>query len=34
MIAQGRVRIAADNPRRVIVDDAGQPTDKGEDGQH
>lgn len=24
MISQGRVRIAADNPRRVIVDDAGQ----------
>jgi phosphoribosylglycinamide formyltransferase-1 len=25
MIARGRVRIAADNPRLVIVDDAGQP---------
>ncbi|MGK2932197.1 MAG: phosphoribosylglycinamide formyltransferase [Solirubrobacterales bacterium] len=30
MIARGEVRIAADNPRKVIVD----PTSRGEDGQH
>jgi phosphoribosylglycinamide formyltransferase 1 len=32
MIAQGRVRIAADNPRRVIVE--GNSTNGGGDGQH
>ncbi|MEX0621006.1 MAG: phosphoribosylglycinamide formyltransferase [Solirubrobacterales bacterium] len=34
MIARGKVRIAADNPRRVIIDGPTEETDKGGDGQH